>query len=33
MDSTKTKIMKLGIVCVICIGSVTGIALLVEKFF
>jgi hypothetical protein len=30
MDSTGVKLMKLGIVCVLCVGIVTGLVLLVE---
>lgn len=30
MDSTRVKLMKLAVVCVLCVGIVTGLVLLVE---
>jgi hypothetical protein len=30
MESTRSKLIKLGLVCVICVGLVTGLALLIN---
>jgi len=32
MDDTKRKLLKLVLVCLICIGAVTGLVLLIQSF-
>lgn len=33
MDTTKTKLIKLAVICLICIGIVTILALVIDKTF
>ena len=32
MDDTKTKLFKLVLVCILCLGLVTGLAFLIQSF-
>jgi hypothetical protein len=32
MESTRTKLLKLAIVCLLCVGIVAGLALIIQSF-